>query len=97
MASGAEGGVGDAQQRGQMMRQLARRAPLLVVLLLALADAASAQSATLNPSVGRPPFAAPDRCMACNLAVTRSILVRSNCMGRNCISRLALARIMRER
>jgi hypothetical protein len=45
VAGGAAGGVGDAQQRGQMMRQLARRAPLLVVLLLALADAASAQSA----------------------------------------------------
>ena len=38
-------GVGGAQQRGQMMTQLARRALLLVVLLLAWADAASGQSA----------------------------------------------------
>jgi hypothetical protein len=45
VAGGAAGGVGDAQQRGQMMTQLARSAPLLVVLLLALADTASGQSA----------------------------------------------------
>jgi hypothetical protein len=45
VAGGAAGGVADAQEREQMITQLARRAPLLVVLLLALADAASAQSA----------------------------------------------------